>query len=240
MKNKTEFLKKPETYGLAERILDIQMGREDINTLISEYIPFIKSSVYQTMGKHISKESDEMSIGLLAFNEAIKSYDANKGPFLSFAKWVIRRRVIDYLRKQTKEYYETNFSDLSQVQKNQIFNSTPPSEFWVENPLKMEIEALSGQLKPYDIEFEDLIEASPKARKTKALCKEVIEYIIENPAILTKVRQKKRIPIKIFQENLNIPPKFMNRHRKYIIAVVEILSGDYVYLQEYVAFRGKG
>ena len=104
----------------------------------------------------------------------------------------------------------------------------------------MEIDALSAQLRPYGIEFEDLIEASPKAKKTKELCKQIIEYILQNPAILLKVRQKKRIPIKIFQENLSVPQKFMNRHRKYIIAVVEILSGDYLYLQEYVAFIGKG
>ena len=181
-----------------------------------------------------------MSIGLLAFHEAIKSYNPEKGNFLSFANWVIKRRVIDYIRKQSKDYCETNFGDLSQYQINQISNSTAKNEFWVENPLKMEIDAISEQLKSYDIAFEDLLQVSPKAQKTKALCKKVIEYIMENPAIKAKIRQKKRIPIKIFEENLNAPPKFMNRHRKYIIAVVEILSGDYVYLREYVAFIGKG
>jgi len=68
----------------------------------------------------------------------------------------------------------------------------------------------------------------------------VIEYLIDNPAIMIKMRQSRRLPVKEFKENLNIPRKFLDRHRKYIITVVEILTGDYLYLKEYVAFIGKG
>ncbi len=45
---------------------------------------------------------EELSIALMAFNEAIDGYDTSKGSFLSFAKLVINRRLIDYLRKKTK------------------------------------------------------------------------------------------------------------------------------------------
>ena len=44
--------------------------------------------------------SDEFSIGLQAFNEALDAYQSDKGAsFLYFAKMVINRRVIDYIRK---------------------------------------------------------------------------------------------------------------------------------------------
>jgi len=43
-------------------------------------------------------QSDEYSIALIAFNEAIESYDLDKKTkFVSFSKQVIKRRLIDYL-----------------------------------------------------------------------------------------------------------------------------------------------
>ena len=190
-------VKKPENnaekQGLAQRIAKIQQGKEDINALILEYVPFIKSSIYKTTGKHVSKESDEMSIGFMAFHEAIKSFDAQKGAFLSFANWVIKRRIIDYMRKNSKNLNETNFSDLSDAQLNQL-NSSAKVDEYIDNPLKLEIDALSMRLKAYNIDFEELVLSSPKAQKTKEKCRTVINYIIDNPAILYTLRQKNRLP----------------------------------------------
>ena len=225
--------------NLTERIAKIQQGNEDINALILEYLPFIKSAVYKTTKRHVDDASDEFSVGLLAFNEAIKQYNAGKGQFLSFASWVIRRRVIDHIRKES-HIRETTFTDLGQSQLSRLENTAPIESSPIDNPLKLEIDALAQNLKAYDIDFEDLVSVSPKAGKTKRMCKAAIEYMINNPAIITKMMQQKRLPIKVFKENLNIPRKFMDRHRKYIIAVVEILRGDYVYLKEYVAFIEKG
>lgn len=56
--------------------------------------------------------SDEFSIGLQAFNEALDAYQSDKGAsFLYFAKMVINRRVIDYIRKKkfNQEYPFTYF-----------------------------------------------------------------------------------------------------------------------------------
>jgi RNA polymerase sigma factor len=45
------------------------------------------------------KKDDEFSIGLAAFNEAMLTYSAERGSsFLSFAKLVVKRKVIDYIR----------------------------------------------------------------------------------------------------------------------------------------------
>jgi len=238
MSNNTNLQSKIEPSGISDRIIRIQNGNEDINAFISEYIPFIKSSIYKSTGKHITKESDEMSVGLLAFNEAVQSYDPEKGVFLTFASWVIKRRIIDYLRKQNR-INETSFSDLTESQISEVNSFLASDNYWSENPLKLEIEALTMALKDYDIRFEELALVSPKAKKTKEMCSMAVEYITQNPAIILKLKQKKRLPLKIFEENLQIPRKFMNRHRKYIIAVVEILTGDYLYLKEYIPFMGK-
>jgi RNA polymerase sigma factor len=49
--------------------------------LIADYQPFIIKTVSQFMGKYIEIEnSEEFSIGLIAFNEAIDCFDESKNP----------------------------------------------------------------------------------------------------------------------------------------------------------------
>ncbi|MCR4611256.1 MAG: RNA polymerase sigma-I factor, partial [Lachnospiraceae bacterium] len=46
-------------------------------------------------GSYVTKSDDYYSIALIAFNEAIDSYDEGKGKFTSFASLVIKRRILD-------------------------------------------------------------------------------------------------------------------------------------------------
>ena len=49
--------------------------------LIADYQPFIIKTVSQFMGKYIEIEnSEEFSIGLITFNEAIDCFDESKNP----------------------------------------------------------------------------------------------------------------------------------------------------------------
>ena len=63
---------------------DLNMGEySDIDSLIEKHMPFIIKSISDTTGRYVSCENDEeISIGLLAFNEAIERYDNDKGHFL--------------------------------------------------------------------------------------------------------------------------------------------------------------
>ncbi len=54
------------------------------------------------------------------------------------------------------------------------------------------------------------------------------------------MRCTKRLPIKIIQKNTNLPRKLLEHHRKYIVAAVIILSGDYPMLADYLSFIRKG
>jgi len=65
---------------------------------IEAYKPFIAAVVSKICGKYKQYGIDEeLSVGLLAFNEAIDKYDG-RGSFLSFAKLVIKSRLYDYFR----------------------------------------------------------------------------------------------------------------------------------------------
>lgn len=84
----------------------ISCAKNDIgerNRLIETYKPFIIKVVSKICGRFIQEGVDEeLSIGLMAFNEAIEVFDAHKGAFFSFSETVIKRRLIDYYRKEKR------------------------------------------------------------------------------------------------------------------------------------------
>lgn len=88
---------------LEQLVLQAQAGDEQIrHRLIEDYQPFIATSVSRVCKRYIDQEQDdEFSIGLIAFNEAIDSFHEGKGSsFFTFARLVISRKVIDYIRQQ--------------------------------------------------------------------------------------------------------------------------------------------
>jgi RNA polymerase sigma factor len=40
----------------------------------------------------------------------------------------------------------------------------------------------------------------------------------------------------MIEKNTHVPRKILERHRKYIIAAIEILSGEYPYLADYLRY----
>ena len=70
--------------------------------LVREYEKHILYAAYRTVGHYVSKSDDEWSVAMMAFYEAVRSYDAEKGSFVKFSEMVIRRRVIDQLQHHGK------------------------------------------------------------------------------------------------------------------------------------------
>jgi len=50
------------------------------------------------------------------------------------------------------------------------------------------------------------------------------------------MRRTRNLPVKAIENSLQIPRKIIERHRKYIITAIEIISGDYPMLCEYLRF----
>ncbi len=49
-------------------------------------------------------------------------------------------------------------------------------------------------------------------------------------------KNTKLLPVKILEKNTKVPRKIIERHRKYIIAAIVILSGEYLELAEYLRY----
>lgn len=228
--------------SINQRVEYIKNKEEEINGFVEEYKPFIASCVEKVTGRYVKYgEDDELSIAMLAFVEAVKSYEETKGSFLSFAQNVIKRRLIDYYRKEKKhgnvisinEYYgdEEEF-DLSEAEAVDNYSKDQISEY-----RRMELEQLKKELSEWDITFLQLAEASPKHDKTRKMYLDIVKYLLSNPDLTRQLRHKKYLPVAEIEKSLNIPRKKIDRARKYIIAVILITTGDYQYINDFIDWR---
>jgi RNA polymerase sigma factor len=224
----------------AEAALDEQK----LDQLITENEHFILRCTSLTARRYITKSDDEWSIALSAFAEAVRNYCFSKGSFLFFAETIIRRRLIDYRRNTNRHFLEipvnpAAFSsdeeeeeEMYPVRKAVKELSAKDTEY----PIKLEIEAANEAFGQYGFSFMDLSECSPKSEKTRSICAKTAAYILKSPVLTEEIRSSKQLPLKIVEKNLKIPRKKLERYRKYIIAAVEILSGEYPYLADYMHF----
>ncbi|MCX8131222.1 MAG: RNA polymerase sigma factor SigI [Clostridia bacterium] len=227
--------------SINERVEKIKNNEDEINKLVEDYKPFIASCVEKVTGRYVRYgEDDELSIALMAFVEAVKSHDSAKGNFLTFSQNVIKRRLIDYYRKEKRhtnvisltEYYndeDDSVVDLSAGEAIENFTREEISEY-----RRLELQQLKDELLAWDISFVQLAEASPKHDKTRKMYKDIVRFLLTEPELIKLIKQKKYIPIAEIEKSLDIPRKKIERARKYIIAVIIISTGDYQYIRDYL------
>jgi RNA polymerase sigma factor len=211
---------------------------------IKKHELFILSCASSVVKRYVTKSDDEWSVALSAFSQAVMGFSKDKGSFYSFAKIVIHRRLIDNIRKQSKHYSEISVSPSvfeveSEEEADNYAVKSAVAEKMVNNnddSLKLEIESVSQVFLEYKFSFYDLISSSPKAYKTKQACMKAAVYIIKNPSVLSAMKKSRQLPVKDISEKTGVHRKIIERHRKYIVAAVEIITGDYPYLAEYVRF----
>ncbi|MDF2907517.1 MAG: polymerase, sigma 28 subunit, FliA/WhiG subfamily [Herbinix sp.] len=215
-----------------------------LDKLIRQQEGYILKCASKTCHRYVTKSDDEWSIALIAFTQAVENYDLEKGSFLSFVDLVIKRRLIDYIKSRTKYNYEISVDPI-------VFDTEPEEESddpslrvavaeqvskQDSNDLKWEIEAANHTFAKYGFTFYELSDCSPHAAKTRKACAAAVNYMLHNPLLLGDLRSTKQLPLKIIEKGSHVPRKILERHRKYIIAAIEILSGEYPYLADYLRY----
>ncbi len=225
-----------------KRVERIKDNKEEISRFIEEYKPFIASCTKNITGRYMTYGSDdELSIALIAFAEAIKTFDCTRGNFFPFAGRIIKNRIIDYYRKEKRnsnvislnEYYKGDINkkgkDIRESEAIDRYSIYEDSYY-----RRIELEELTKELKKWDIKFLDLVNVSPRQKKTRKIYHSIIKYITATPELIEIMHKKKQIPISEIEKELGISRKKFERARKYIIAMVIIVSGDYEYIRGYI------
>ena len=237
------FLTKSKKRTLEESVLLIQQG--DcllLNEIIDAYKPFIAKNVSSVCKRYIYETDDEFSIGLIAFNEAIEKFSPERGSsLLSFSEVIIKRRVIDYLRKQTKNQHisiDLTYSSLEEESDGMVIVNDLSFEEYKkksdEELRKEEIIQFQELLTSFDLSFSDLVISSPKHADARSNAVMVAKILVDNSELKNFLFEKKRLPIKQLVKMVDVSRKTIERNRKYIIAIALILSSDYLYLNDYL------
>ncbi len=204
------------------------------NRFIEQYKPFIAGCVSAITGRSVSYgEDDELSLALIAFNQAIDKFDG-RGSFLSFARLVIRNRLYDYFRTQkerSEPLYNEDETESSAVVSAAVDRFRADDE---SRDVAEEIRAVSEELKKFGITFTELVSVSPKHRAKRKMLKGVLDFILSSDEAMNSFKSTGNLPLRLIETALGIPRKKIEPYRKYVVAMILISAGDYYYLQEYL------
>jgi RNA polymerase sigma factor len=231
--------------GVEQTVLRIQQGDMELrNQLITDFQPYIMKLTSRFCKRYIDPaKDDEFSIALSAFNEAINQFSSSAGKsFLGFAETVVRRRLIDHVRKEQRHSRQVPYSSFDmQDEEENVHNPVETSQALEDydrqrgsEERRAEISDLSRCLMDFDIGFADLVNAAPKHTDTRQTLFGLGRTLAEDPQLMRLLLVKKLLPIKELLERVQLSRKTLERNRKYIIAVALIWNGPYPYMQEYL------
>lgn len=211
---------------------------------ISDYKPYIAKTTSRFSKRYIDPtRDDEYSVALLAFNEAVNQYDARAGKsFIGFAETVIRRRLIDYVRKEQRHKATVPYSMFaSDDDENAAYNAIEAEQAIhdyenkrVQEERRQEIMQLNDDLMEYGITFGELVDLSPKHSDSRQMLIGIARTLAGEYELMNAMRSTQKMPIKELMERCGVSRKTIERNRKYIIAIALIMSGLYPYMHDYL------
>lgn len=231
---------------LLEYVRKAQQGNEDIrNELIRLYTRFVLRVAASVCGRYLKVgEDDEASIALIAFNEAINNYNEDRNvSFLSYSELLIKRRLVDYYRKERKADMVMHLSNLESGEGNAergylAFAQRQAVQRFQEqqeaSERRAEITQFTKILKEFGISFEELVKVSPRHEDARMRAIEVGHLVAECGEFRDYLISKKELPLKQMEKVVKISRRTLERQRKYIIAVALILIYNFAYLREYI------
>ncbi|MFD2610960.1 RNA polymerase sigma factor SigI [Paenibacillus gansuensis] len=228
-----------------ELVIRIQEGDLRLrNQFITDYQPYVAKATSRFSKRYIDpSKDDEYSIALSAFNEAINQFVPGTGrSFIGFAETVIRRRLIDYVRKEQRFAQQVPYSAFESeddeeglvhpVEVHQAIEQYEQEKTSEER--RQEILDFTAKLGEFGITFPDLAENSPKHTDSRQMFFRIGKLLAEDENLNNILRKKKTLPIKELLEKVEVSRKTLERNRKYIIAISIIFDGHYPFLRDYL------
>lgn len=207
--------------------------------MIRRYKPYILNTVGHICKKFVTWSDEETSIGLISFNRAIDTYDANGGrTFRNYVYLLIKRDLIDYFRSEKNEKH-LSFEYPVDEQSDNLYDAKRSIETF-ERTLQMdnlveEILELNVQLSPFRISFEELEAYCPKHQDTRAMLMKMASDFTKDNECVSELLEKKKFPMTTFTKKTSYRSKTIERHRKYLITLIILhLHPEWVQLSQYI------
>jgi len=208
----------------------------EMDDFIDESRYFIASEISKVLKRYVNPRDDEfLSVGMMAFLEAIKSYKLDRGAFYAYAALIIRRRIIDELRKIKAKTHDDNI----------IYNDLEMTPQAMDKHLDQEVQMdriaaikdFNQELFLFGIDFKVLEKKTPKSSKNKEFYQDIARYIFEDNSLKTSLKKDKTLPVQLLSQVFKVNRKKIERKRAYIIACTLIMDEKYTSINMYVKRR---
>jgi RNA polymerase sigma factor len=223
---------------LSEKINLAKNDKSCLNQLTNEYMPFIKKSVSGVFSRSQMRQ-DFLTEAMLGFIQSVKTYNEDKGAFISYAQIVIRNRLINAAKKEAAIHKPLFYvaassqKDEREIQEHEIAERQY-YELAARKEAQMEITELNSTFAQWGFTWSDLLKCCPKQRRSRGSCHEVVRALIADKQLLAEMLKTGRLPIKRVCALSGKPEKMLEKYRRYISALVLILEGDYPYIHSFL------
>ena len=233
-------------YQIVKEVMRAKNDLDLADAFIEKYLPFIKKEVYKFTDSYVDDNCDELSIAMIAFHEAIRAYDKEKGSFIKFASLLIRNRLIDFTRSEQKHHLDISLDMPLNDDENQTLEDVIASDFDLNETVIRksstidEITEFNNKLSEFNIDLKDVAEECPRQIRTIETCRKILLYAIEHREILERMLSKHYLPMLKIAKECDVSIKTIERHRKYIIAILLIQTNGYIILRDHIKQVMKG
>ncbi|MDI9470591.1 MAG: sigma-70 family RNA polymerase sigma factor [Bacillota bacterium] len=232
-----------EPHPIIIQVYKAKTDLEAADRLIESYMPFIRSETARFLGRPpVDGNDDELSIAMIAFHEAITSYEAERGSFLNYAATLIRSRLIDNQRRQKRHsniisldmaFAEGDERSLGDTIADE--EETQDVRYTVRMASRAEIEELVRQMQDFGLTLSDVADNCPKQQRTLEACRLAVTTVRDNPELMADFLRSRRLPMKELTQRSGVARKTIERHRKYIAALLIIYSNGYELIRGHIA-----
>lgn len=221
---------------LKDTLISAKNGNSEAREeLIRSHKQFIAKVSSKVCNRFLTWDNDdELSIALIAFNEAIDNYNPQEGSsFHSFVQMVIRRRLIDYFRKEGKHQHLSLFPMDPEGEEISRYDLEVSQEQYQANENKVVlaevVENFVRMLSEYGVTLDDLVKVSPKHRDSRETLIKVASTLSHNVNLMAHLQKHKLLPVKELELLTGVKRKVLEKGRKYLIALALILSEPDLY-----------
>ena len=182
---------------------------------------------------------------MMAFHEAIGGYSRTRGSFLKYAAMLIRSRLVDYSRREQRHSRVLSL-DAPIGEEDATLGETladdrePHEETALRDATRAEIEELTRQMQEFGVSLSDVADNCPKQQRTLDACRKALQYARENPELLDDLLKTKRLPIGQLTAGSGVERKTLERHRKYMVALLLIYTNGYEIIRGHLKQVMKG
>lgn len=231
--------------SLENKVLKAQNDSELTNKLIAAHEGFIRKCMIDQQKASGARFDDELTVAMLAFHEALRMYDGSRGKFLSFAKMVITRRMVDEYRRQLRQM-PVGIRSMDEPYSDEEDSNRPyEAKVSVENyerevkraDLQMEIALYNELLAQFNLSFTALVDISPKQERLRDEYKRIAKWLSGQSALMAGLYKDKRLPVTEILKHCQTDKKRLERGRGYVIALAVLMDSELELIKSYLERR---